>query len=114
MILGLDKLDLKKIDGVSFLKMDIFDKREKNDFITTMIEYYKTKVKDIYKNEEIDDKIKEIQETKLLKEMNQFIINPDFNVQDVFSKHPDFIFTNTNKPMSSDTIRDVRNEIKCT
>ena len=95
-------------------KMDIFDKREKNDFITTMIEYYKTKVKDIYKNEEIDDKIKEIQEIKLLKEMNQFIINPDFNVQDVFSKHPDFIFTNTNKPMSSDTIRDVRNEIKCT
>jgi len=35
MILGLDKLDLKKIDGVSFLKMDIFDKtalRELNRF----------------------------------------------------------------------------------
>ena len=46
--------------------------------------------------------------------MNQFIVNPDFTSQDVFSKHPDFIFTGSNKPMSADTIRGVRREIKST
>ena len=36
--------------------------------------------------------------------MNEFLQNPDFNSQDVFKKHKDFIFTNGN-PMSGDTIK---------
>ena len=43
--------------------------------------------------------------------MNEFIMNPDFNSQDVFKKHKDFIFTLSNEPMSGDTIRSVRKEI---
>ena len=33
-------------------------------------------------------------------------------MQDVWKKHPDFIFTTSNKPMDADTIRNVRREIK--
>ena len=46
--------------------------------------------------------------------MNQFIVNPDFSSQDIYSKHPDFIFTLSNEPMSADTIRNVRRDIKKT
>ena len=53
-------------------------------------------------------------EMKIKEEMNQFIMNPDFNLQDIFQKHKKFIFTKTNKPMDADTIRNIRREIKKT
>ena len=46
--------------------------------------------------------------------MNNFIVNPYFGPQDVFAKHSDFIFTTSKEPMSADTIRSVRKEIKNT
>ena len=95
-------------------KMDIFDKKEKNKYITEVIKYYETKKNDIKNNIDVDEVIRDIQLKNILREMNQFIVNPDFTSQDVFSKHPDFIFTGSNKPMSADTIRRVRREIKST
>lgn len=95
-------------------KMDIFDKKQKNEYVTKIISYYETKKNDILNNDDITEKVKMIQEKNILKEMNAFIVNPYFGPQDVFSKHPDFIFTTSSEPMSGDTIRDVRREIKNT
>ena len=95
-------------------KMDIFDKKQKNEYITKIISYYETKKSDIQKNEDISEKVRMIQEKNLNKEINSFIVNPYFGPQDVFSKHPDFIFTTSSEPMSADTIREVRREIKNT
>tara|TARA_B100001094_G_scaffold325480_1_gene379888 strand:- start:6642 stop:9446 length:2805 start_codon:yes stop_codon:yes gene_type:complete len=95
-------------------KMEIFDRKQKSIYIKKVIEYYQSKLNDIQKNEEITDNIREVQEANLTGEMNKFIVNPDFTRQDIFRKHPDFIFTNSNEPMSADTIRSVRSEIKKT
>lgn len=95
-------------------KMEIFDKKQKNEYITKIIAYYQSKKNDILNNNEISEKVKMIQENNISKEMNSFIVNPDFSSQDVFSKHKDFIFTNSNEPMSGETIRGVRREIKNT
>ena len=59
-----------------------------------------------------DEKIKLIQKKNLKREMDEFIMNPDFTSQDVFKKHSEFIFTNSNEPMSADTIREVRRQNK--
>ena len=91
-------------------KMEIFDRKEKTLFIQNILKFYDQKILFTEKNENIDDKIRKIQLKNLKKEMNEFLQNPDFNSQDVFKKHKDFIFTNGN-PMSGDTIRNVRREI---
>lgn len=91
-------------------KMEIFDRKEKTLFIQNILKFYDQKILFTEKNENIDNKIRKIQLTNLKKEMNEFLQNPDFNSQDVFKKHKDFIFTNGN-PMSGDTIRNVRREI---
>ena len=95
-------------------KMENFDKKQKREFTTKIISYYESKLYDIRKNTEVNDVIKGIQEKNLMKEMNQFIVNPYFGPQDVFAKHTDFIFTTSKEPMSGDTIKSVRREIKNT
>ena len=95
-------------------KMDNFDKKQKREFITKVIAYYESKLNDIRKNEETEKSVKVIQEKNIMKEMNNFIVTPYFGPQDVFAKHSDFIFTTSKEPMSADTIRSVRNEIKNT
>ena len=90
-------------------KLESFDHKEKDLFIKNMIDFYNQKIKDIYRTD-LDDTIKKKQEKNLVKEMNHFLENPDFNSQDIFQKHKDFIFTLGN-PMSGDTIRGVRREI---
>ena len=94
-------------------KMDNFDKKQKREFTTKIISYYESKLNDIRKNEDITEKIKSIQEKNLMKEMNNFIVNPYFGPHDVFAKHSDFIFTTSKEPMG-DTIKSVRREINNT
>ena len=91
-------------------KMEIYDKKEKGNFINDILKFYEQKLNDITRNDELDETLRKIQSKNLKKEMNSFLTNPDFNSQDVFKKHTDFIFTIGN-PMSGDTIRDVRREI---
>ena len=91
-------------------KMEIFDRKEKSSFIQNILKFYDQKILFTEKNENIDDKIRKIQLNNIKKEMTGFLQNPDFNSQDIFKKHKDFIFTNGN-PMSGDTIRNVRREI---
>lgn len=95
-------------------KMDNFDKKQKREFTTKIISYYESKLNDIRKNEDITEQIKSIQEKNLMKEMNNFIVNPYFGPHDVFAKHSDFIFTTSKEPMSGDTIKSVRREINNT
>ena len=91
-------------------KMEIYDKKEKGNFINDILKFYEQKLNDITRKDELDETLRKIQSKNLKKEMNSFLTNPDFNSQDVFKKHTDFIFTIGN-PMSGDTIRDVRREI---
>ena len=93
-------------------KMKIFDKNQKSNYIKTMIEYYQSKLNDIKGDSDNDERVRNIQEHNLLNEMNSFILNPDFSYQDVFRKHSSFIFTTTENPMSGETIKGVRNEIR--
>jgi len=95
-------------------KMENFDKKQKREFTTKVLSYYESKLNDVRKNEETEQRVKSIQEKNLMKEMNSFIVNPYFGPQDVFAKHSDFIFTTSKEPMSGDTIREVRREIKKT
>ena len=95
-------------------KMEQYDKREKFSFIKNMTDFYQQKLNFIEKEEEKEESIKELQIKNLTNEMNSFLLNPEFNSQDIFQKHRDFIFTKSNKPMDANTIREVRREIKKT
>ena len=95
-------------------KMENFDKKQKREFTTKIISYYESKLNDVRKNEEITRDVKVVQEKNLMKEMNNFIVNPYFGPHDVFAKHKEFIFTTTKEPMSGETIREVRKAIKNT
>jgi hypothetical protein len=95
-------------------KMEQYDRREKDNYTVRITEYYHSKLNEIQKNEGVSEKRKEKQTNNLKREMNEFLLNPDFCHQDVFQKHKDFIFTRSNKPMDADTIRNVRREIKKT
>ena len=94
-------------------KMESFERKERDNYIKRMNEFYQSKLTDI-KNSDKEVKIKNKQHSNLSKEMNEFLLNPDFCMQDVFKKHKDFIFTRSNKPMDANTIRAVRREIKKT
>jgi superfamily II RNA helicase len=95
-------------------KMELFDKKQRREFTTKVISYYESKLNDVRKNDETLDNIKKLQEKNLMKEMSNFIVNPYFGPHDIFAKHTDFIFTTSKEPMSGDTIKAVRREIKNT
>ena len=95
-------------------KMEQYDRKEKDNYVIVITDYYQSKMDEIEKNEVSSTKIKEKQMHNLKREMDEFILNPDFCYQDIFQKHKDFIFTRSNKPMDADTIRSVRREIKKT
>tara|TARA_Y100001935_G_scaffold212135_1_gene182597 strand:- start:3723 stop:6464 length:2742 start_codon:yes stop_codon:yes gene_type:complete len=92
-------------------KMELYDRKEKDNYIQFITAYYQSKINDICNG---DNKNRELQIHNLTNEMNEFLQNPDFCYQDVFQKHKDFIFTRSNKPMDANTIRNVRREIKKT
>lgn len=87
-------------------KLENYDRKEKDIFCQKVNDYYDIKLKDIQRNDIITDDLKKIQLHNLTKEKKQFMKYPDFNSQDVFKKHKDFIFTK--HPMSGDVIRNVR------
>ena len=75
-----------------------------------MLNYYDHKIRDVERSDNLDE-IKHRQIKNLIKEKRRFESNPDFNSQDIFKKHSDFVFTNR-EPMSGDVIRGDRREIK--
>lgn len=93
-------------------KIENFDKKERLIFIQKVILFYEQKINYIQKNE--DDNLRKNQIKNLHKELNYFKKFPDFQKQDIYKKHKDFIFTKSNEPMSGETIKSIRNEIKKT
>jgi superfamily II RNA helicase len=91
-------------------KINQFILKEKENYYRQIETYYKHKLHDIQRSDVMDE-LKIRQTNNLRKEMNTFLGNPDFCSQDIFKKHPKFIFSVTNEPMSADTIRNVRREI---
>jgi len=91
-------------------KVEQFCKKEKETYVMAMMKFYQQKLGDIRRSE-VDSTLIDKQVINLTREMDEFLLNPDFCNQDVFKKHSDFIFTITNEPMSAETIRSVRRKI---
>tara|TARA_B100000902_G_C27302937_1_gene913853 strand:- start:1729 stop:2889 length:1161 start_codon:yes stop_codon:yes gene_type:complete len=92
-------------------KTEIFEKKEKDIYIQSVVNYYHQKINYIERSK---NKSKQKQIKNLKKELQYFQSIPDFQKQDIFKKHKDFVFTKSNEPMSRETIKNVRNEIKKT
>ncbi len=90
-------------------KLETYDRKEKEIFCNKIIDYYDIKIKDVERNDGISDTLKKLQINNLGKEKKHFMKYPDFNSQDIFQKHKDFIFTK--HPMSGEVIRNVRRDI---
>jgi hypothetical protein len=87
-------------------KMNKYDKEQRDKYISDMREFY----------ERCSDKCKSLDNSKkcishLKKELSDFIVNPDFRIQDIFKKHPDYCFSR-GEPMSGQEIKKIRREIK--
>ena len=94
-------------------KMEEFERKEIQSYISSMTTFYDQRLEDINKSECSED-LKKIQYKNLLKKKHKFNRSPDLCYQDIFQKHPDYVFTMGNSPMSGDTIKKVRKEIKKT
>ena len=95
-------------------KIENFDTKERFIFIHKIISFYEKKINYTKNNNDISNHFKSIQIKNLNKELNYFKKYPDFQKQDIYKKHKDFIFTKSNEPMSGETIKSIRNEIKKT
>jgi len=91
-------------------KIDRYDKDEENKYINEIINYYKSCIHDCERNDIISDELKNKQIKNLKKELKLYQKYPSFKRVDIFQKHKDFCFSNTD-PMSGDQIRDIRREI---
>ena len=77
-------------------KLDMFKKKERNNYIL--------KISNIYEKYIRKDK-------KLKKEYEIFLKNPDFNNQDVHRKHEEYCF-NVGEPMDQTTIKKIKKELE--
>ena len=77
-------------------KLDMFKKKERNNYIL--------KISNIYEKYIRKDK-------KLKKEYEIFLKNPDFNNQDVHRKHEEYCF-NVGEPMDQTTIKKIKRELE--
>ena len=93
-------------------KTDRFDKNAERQYITDVISYYETCIHNCARSG-VSPEIKHKQIKHLTKEMKEYIKYPSFGSIDIFQKHKDFCFSNTD-PMTGDQIRDIRREIKKT
>ena len=82
-------------------KLNEYDKREKQQYISTMIDYYESLMK----------KCNQKQKINLENELHDFIKSPNFSIIDEFRKHQQFCFTSS-QPMSASEIRNIRREIR--
>ena len=94
-------------------KMEEFERKEIQNYITSMISFYNHKLEDITKSDICKD-VRKIQYNNLSKEKHRFTRSPDLCYQDIFKKHPGYVFTIGNSPMSGDTIKKIRKEIQKT
>ena len=87
-------------------KMNRYDKEQRDKYISDMSIFYEQCIYKCEGTENEDRKIK-----NLRKEMDHFLLCPDFREQDIYKKHPEYCFTHGD-PMSGDEIKKIRKEIK--
>ena len=94
-------------------KVDRFDKHSEQTYIHDIMKYYETCIHNCSRNNTSSDEIKKKQIKNLTKEMNNYNKYPSFGGVDIFQKHKNLCFSNSD-PMTGDQIRDIRKEIKKT
>ena len=94
-------------------KIDKYDRRCQQKYIQDISGYYESCIHNCGRVDSVTDELKEIQIKHLKKELKRWIRNPSFNHVDIFQKHTDYCFTNTN-PMSGEQIKSIRREIQKT
>ena len=82
-----------------------YEKNEKQKYVSNMIDFYHKCISKCKDSENENNKIK-----NLKKELDEFVLNPDFRKPDIYKKHSNYCFTN-HEPMSGDEIRIIRREI---
>ena len=94
-------------------KVDRFDRNEQHKYEVSIQYYYQQCIHNCSRNDEITDEVQKKQLKNLTKELKEYQTYPTFGHIDIFQKHKEFCFTNTD-PMTGNQIRDVRREIKKT
>ena len=94
-----------------YTKLENFDEKERNSYITTVSDYYLKLLNKIKENLSIPKNIRDIQYGNLYEEYQNTLNRPDLSVKDIFKKHPKFCFSMTD-PMSGNMIKAIRKEIK--
>jgi len=94
-----------------YTKLENFDEKERNSYITTVSDYYLKLLNKIKENLSIPKNIRDLQYGNLYEEYQNTLNRPDLSVKDIFKKHPKFCFSMTD-PMSGNMIKAIRKEIK--
>jgi len=106
-----EQFNSKLTEEERFDKMEKFRRREMDAYVKQVSEYYQKLLGKIDENAELDVSVRSIQHDNLEGELVAFLNYPDLGYKDVFKKHRKFCFTKQ-EPMSGDTIREIRREIK--
>ena len=93
-------------------KVDRFDKNSEREYISDVLSYYQTCIHNCERTT-VDESLKRKQIKNIKKEMKEYQQYPTFGAIDVFQKHKNFCFTNSD-PMSGDQIKSIRREIQKT
>jgi hypothetical protein len=97
-------------------KVDRYDRQQQEKYELSVQQYYQQCIHNCTRNEELTDGIQKKQKKQLknlAKELKEYQKYPTFGRIDIFQKHKEFCFSNT-EPMTGNQIRDVRREIKKT
>ena len=94
-------------------KVDRFDRHAEQKYIHDVVNYYETCIHNCERNDLTSDELKKQQIKNLTKEMKDYQKYPSFSNVDIFQKHRDFCFSNSD-PMTGDQIRGIRREIQKT
>lgn len=93
-------------------KIERYDKNSERKYVNEVLTYYEACIHDCERND-IDDELKQRQLKNLKREMNYYKKYSSFNRVDIFQKHKDYCFTNSD-PMTGDQIKIIRKEIQKT
>tara|TARA_Y100000389_G_scaffold24317_1_gene20989 strand:- start:13635 stop:16436 length:2802 start_codon:yes stop_codon:yes gene_type:complete len=93
-------------------KTDRFDKNAERKYVTDILAFYETCIHNCERSD-VFLEVKKKQIKHLKKEMKEYQKYPSFGSVDIFQKHKEFCFSNSD-PMTGNEIRNIRREIKKT
>ena len=93
-------------------KVEKYDKDTERAYIQEVLKFYQTCMHNVMRSD-LTEGLKELQVKNLKKEMKNYQKYPTYGSVDVFQKHKDFCFSNSD-PMTGEQIRNIRREIQKT